>query len=142
MSIPLPPSMVSKSKPVRMLAAVAAGSTALAGGLPLLTPDKFDWIGPSLGLLGLVITAAMAVYTEQSVTPWAEVAVKATPTGKLVAGPAAENLPNGVSVQVRGVGGQVAPGSATITSGIRRQDGSDPTTTAPDGSPIGEGDAL
>jgi hypothetical protein len=117
MSIPLPPSMTSKSKPVRVLAAVAAGSTALAGGLPLLTPDRFDWIGPAVGLLGLVITAAMAVYTEQNVTPWEDVAVKATPAGRLVAGPAAENLPNGAQVQVTGLSGQIVPGSATITPG-------------------------
>lgn len=131
MSIPLPPSMTSKSKPVRLLAAIAAGSTALAGGLPLLTPDKFDWIGPAVGLLGVVITAGMAVYTEQSVTPWEDVAVKATPTGKLVAGPAAENLPNGAGVQVTGLSGQIVPGSATIT----------PRPTAGPDGPM-EGDAL
>lgn len=131
MSIPLPPSMTSKSKPVRTLAAIAAGSTALAGGLPLLTPDQFDWIGPAVGLLGIVITAGLAVYTEQNTTPWEDVAVKATPTGKLVAGPAAENLPNGAAVKVQGVAGQVVPGSATIASAAPVE------TVAPE-----EGDAL
>lgn len=114
MSIPLPPSMVSKSKPVRTLTAIAAASTAVAGGLPLLTPDRFDWIGPALGVLGLFLTVAMGVYTGQNVTPWPDVAVKATPNGVLVAGPAAENLPNGAQVQVKGLSGQVVPGSATI----------------------------
>lgn len=139
MSIPLPPSMVSKSKPVRLLTAVAAGSTALAGGLPLLTPDNLDWIGPAAGLLGLVLTVALGVYTGQSVTPWEDVAVKATPEGKLVAGPAAENLPNGASVQVRGVGGQVAPGSATIGAGLdqpRRGDDGGPVETYREGDTL------
>lgn len=117
MSIPLPPSMTSKSKPVRLLFAVAGSATILAGGLPLLTPDRFDWIGPAVGLLGLVISGGVTIYTEQSVTPWEDVAVKATPTGKLVAGPAAENLPNGAGVQVTGVSGQIVPGSATIATG-------------------------
>jgi hypothetical protein len=116
MSIPLPPSMTSKSKPVRMLFAVAGSATILAGGLPLLTPHKFDWIGPAVGLLGLVISGGVTIYTEQNTTPWEDVAVKATPTGKLVAGPAAENLPNGAAVKVQGVAGQVVPGSATIAS--------------------------
>lgn len=115
MSIPLPPSMTSKSKPVRLLLAVAAGATILAGGLPLITGVP-AWVGAAVGLAGLVITGGVAVYTEQNTTPWADVAVKATPSGTLVAGPAAENLPNGARVQVRGVGGQIAPGSATIGS--------------------------
>jgi hypothetical protein len=125
--------MESKSKPVRLLLAVAASSTAVAGGLSLLTPDRFDWIGPAAGLLGLVITAGVAVYTEQSVTPWADVAVKATPGGRLVAGPAAESIPNGTSVAVTGVGGQTAPGSATIGAGL---DHPQP------GDPLDEGDLL
>jgi hypothetical protein len=109
--------MQSKSKPVRLLFAVAGSATILAGGLPLLTPDRFDWIGPAVGLLGLVISGGVTIYTEQNTTPWEDVAVKATPTGKLVAGPAAENIPNGAGVQVRGVGGQLVPGSATIAAG-------------------------
>lgn len=78
----------SKSKPVRLLASVAAGSTVLAGGLPLLTPAQYDWIGPAAGLLGLVITAGLAVYTEQSVTPNDAVAARALPSGDVVAGDA------------------------------------------------------
>jgi hypothetical protein len=112
--------MQSKSKPVRLLFAVAGSATILAGGLPLLTPDKFDWIGPAVGLLGLVISGGVTIYTEQATTPWEDVAVKATPTGRLVAGPAAENIPNGAGVQVRGVGGQLVPGSATIGAGLDR----------------------
>lgn len=126
MSIPLPPSMTSRSKPVRTLYAVAAGFTALAAGLPLLTPDGLDWIGPAIGLAGIVITVALGVYTQENVTPWDEVAVKATPTGKLVAGPAAENIPNGAGVKVLGVGGQVVPGSATIGAGLDRPRPGDP----------------
>jgi uncharacterized membrane protein YphA (DoxX/SURF4 family) len=116
MSIPLPPSMVSKSKPVRMLAAIAAGFTALAGGLPLI-PGVPAWLGAAVALVGIVITAAVSVYTGQSVTPWEDVAVKATPDGRLVMGPAATNAPNGASARVYAVGGQVVPGSATIAAG-------------------------
>jgi hypothetical protein len=79
---------VSKSKPVRLLAAVAAGTTVLAGGLPALTPDRFDWIGAAVGLTGLVITAGLAVYTEGQVTPYEDVAAKRAQDGQLVAGPA------------------------------------------------------
>jgi len=89
----------SKSKPVRLLAAVAAGSTVLAGGLPLLTPDQYDWIGPAAGLLGLVITAGLAVYTEQSVTPNDAVAVRELPSGTLVAADAS-SIRNGEPVDV------------------------------------------
>jgi len=81
--------MVSKSKPIRLLLAVAAGSTALAGGLPLITPDDWDWTGPAIGLLGLVLTVAVGKYTEDNTTPWEDVAAKVTPEGEVVAGPAA-----------------------------------------------------
>lgn len=89
----------SKPKPVRLLAAVAAGSTALAGGLPLLTPDRFDWIGPALGLLGLVITAGLAKWTEDSVTPNENVAARVLPSGTTVAGDGTD-IRNGVPVDV------------------------------------------
>lgn len=59
----------SKSRPVRILAAIAGGSAVIAGGLPTLTPDRYDWIGGAIGLLGLVITGAVAAYTEGRVTP-------------------------------------------------------------------------
>jgi hypothetical protein len=122
--------MTSKSKPVRLLFAIAGGATILAGGLPLI-PGVPGWLGAAVGLAGLVISGAVTIYTEQNVTPWADVAVKATPTGKLVAGPAAENLPNGAAVKVQGVAGQVVPGSATIASAAPVE------TVAPE-----EGDAL
>lgn len=95
----LPPRMVSESKPVRALAYVAAASIVLASGLPPLTPDAFDWIGPAVGLIGLVATALLGVRTEAKVTPWEDVAAKQTPSGAIVAGPAAEQ-PNGSSVSV------------------------------------------
>jgi hypothetical protein len=95
----IPERMVSESKPVRALAYVAAASVVLAGGLPPLTPDQFDWIGPAVGLVGLVATALLAVRTEGKVTPWEDVAAKQTPSGAIVAGPAATQ-PNGTSVVV------------------------------------------
>lgn len=95
----VPPHMVSESKPVRALAYVAAASVVLAGGLPPLTPDQFDWIGPAVGLVGLVATALLAVRTEKQVTPWEDVAAKVTPAGNVIAGPASE-LRTGTSAEV------------------------------------------
>lgn len=100
MSEQLTTSQASASKPVRALYAVAAGATAVSAGLPLLTPDRFDWIGPALGLLGVVITVAMGKYTEGTVTPWEDVAAKLTPSGKVIAGPAAHQ-PTGSTVVVK-----------------------------------------
>ena len=97
MSDQLSSTQVSVSKPVRTLYAVAAGATAVSAGLPMLTPDRFDWIGPALGLLGIVITVAMGKYTEGSVTPWEDVAAKQTPSGRIIAGPAAHQ-PTGSAV--------------------------------------------
>lgn len=90
---------VSKPKPVRMLLSIAAASTAVAGGLPLLTPDSLDWIGPACGLLGLVLTVAVGTYTEGQVVPVQNVAVQRNDeTGDLVAGKAAA-VPTGTVVE-------------------------------------------
>lgn len=96
---------VSESKPVRILAGVAAGSTAVAAGLPLLTPDRFDWIGPALGLLGIAIVAGLAKFTEDKVTPLENVAVRklaATPDRGvlLIAEQGMPGIPNGAEVDV------------------------------------------
>jgi hypothetical protein len=90
---------VSKSKPVRLLAAAAAGTAVLAGGLPALTPDRFDWIGAAAGLVGLIVTAGLVVYTEGQVTPWEDVAAKRAQDGGLVAGPAT-SITTGAAVEV------------------------------------------
>lgn len=90
---------VSKSKPVRILAGVAASALVVSNGLPLLTPDRFDWIGPALGLLGLAITAGVAAATEGQVTPTEDVAVKRAGDGQLVAGPASI-ITTGAAVEV------------------------------------------
>lgn len=100
MSDQLTSSQASESKPVRVLYAVAAGATAVAAGLPLLTPNRLDWIGPALGLLGVVITVAMGKFTEGIVTPWYDVAAKVTPSGRVIAGPAARQ-PTGSAVVVK-----------------------------------------
>lgn len=90
---------VSASKPVRVLAAVAAGALVVSNGLPLLTPDQFDWIGPAVGLAGLAITAGLAKLTEDKVTPSEDVAAKRTQDGGLVAGPAT-HITTGAAVDV------------------------------------------
>jgi hypothetical protein len=100
MSNSYPAHMVSKSKPVRALGAVAAVSVVLAAGLPQLTPEKFDWIGAAVGLLGLCATAAVTYYTQTQVTPAEDVLAKMTPAGKEVAGPALYGVPNGTAVTI------------------------------------------
>lgn len=90
---------VSKSRPVRTLFAVAAGAAVLAGGLPQITPDDWDWIGGAVGLVGLVITAAVTKFTEDKTVPYANAkAIVNDETGETVAGPAAD-LPTGTVVQ-------------------------------------------
>lgn len=89
----------SQSQPVLILGAVAAASVVLAGGLPPLTPDNLDWIGPAVGLLGLVATAVLTVLTRAKVTPNENVAARALPSGEIVAGDASPT-PNGAPVDV------------------------------------------
>jgi hypothetical protein len=81
---------VSESKPVRVLAGVAAGALVVAGGLPLLTPDRFDWIGPAIGLAGAALVAGLGKATEGKVTPTENVAARVLPSGQVVAGDASE----------------------------------------------------
>ena len=92
-------SQESESKPVRLLWSIAGGAAVLAGGLPTLTPDKYDWIGGAIGLAGLVIAGALGRWTQNQVTPWEDVAAKTTPSGKVIAGPAASQ-PTGATVAV------------------------------------------
>jgi hypothetical protein len=102
---------VSQSKPVRVLAGVAAGALAVAGGLPLLTPDRLDWIGPALGLLGIGIVAGLGKFTEDKVTPVENVAAQVLPSGKVVAGDGSQDIPTGspVTVEPTTAGGYVVP---------------------------------
>lgn len=76
----------SESQPVLILGSVAAVSVVLAGGLPPLTPDNLDWIGPAVGLVGLCATAVLTVLTKRKVTPNENVAARALPSGQVVAG--------------------------------------------------------
>lgn len=78
----------SQSQPVLILGSVAAGAVVLATGLPPLTPDSLDWIGPAVGLLGLVATAILTFITRGKVTPNENVAARALPSGETVAGDA------------------------------------------------------
>jgi hypothetical protein len=69
----------SQSRPVRILFAVTAGAAVLAGGLPQLTPEKYDWIGAAIGLGGLAIAAGVTRWTENRVTPTENVAARILP---------------------------------------------------------------
>ena len=95
----------STPRPVLWLGGVAAGALVLSNGLPPLTPDEFDWIGPAVGLLGLVITAVLTPLTQQKVTPVENVEVKRLPPiepgdpVRLVAGEGSK-IPTGAPVDV------------------------------------------
>lgn len=60
---------MARPRPVRILYGVAAGFGVLGSGLPALTPERYDWIGPAVGLTGLAILAGLAKVTEDKVTP-------------------------------------------------------------------------
>ena len=87
----------STPRPVLILGGVAAASLALSTGLPPLTPDEFDWIGPAVGLLGLTITAVLTPITQGKVTPTQNVAAQVLPSGAVVAGDGTD-IPTGVAV--------------------------------------------
>ena len=89
----------SPPRPVLWLGGVAAGALVLSNGLPPLTPDEFDWIGPAVGLLGLVITAVLTPLTQGKVTPTENVAAQVLPSGLVVAGDGTD-IPTGVAVDV------------------------------------------
>jgi hypothetical protein len=94
----LPDKMVSKSKPVRLLLAVAAGASAATGALAVI-PGVPSWIPAAVGAIGLVLSVAVGKYTEDQVTPWDSVVAKKTDQGQVVAGPASE-IRTGASVEV------------------------------------------
>jgi hypothetical protein len=85
--------------PVAVLGSVAAGALVISNGLPALTPDEFDWIGPAVGLVGLAITAGVTFWTRSQVTPVANVAAQVLPSGQVVAGDATD-IPTGAPVEV------------------------------------------
>jgi hypothetical protein len=76
----------TESRPVRILFGVTAGAAILAGGLPQLTPDRYDWIGAAVGLGGLALAAGLTRATEKKVTPNEAVGARILPSGKVVAG--------------------------------------------------------
>jgi hypothetical protein len=81
--------MMTKSRPVRILAAVAAGATAATGGLAVI-PGVPSWVAGVVGLLGLVLTVAVGKYTEDQTAPYQDVAAMVSPHNpdQFVAGPA------------------------------------------------------
>lgn len=89
----------SPSRPVRLLAGITGSAAVIAGGLPLLTPDRFDWIGAAIGLAGAAIAAFVTKWTEGQVTPTANVEVRKLPNGDLVAGEGS-SIPTGAPVDV------------------------------------------
>lgn len=105
MSNQLPSTQVSISEPTRVITifgAVAAACTALV--TVLATIDGVPPVAIAvIGGIGAVATAVVGYLTKQSVTakvtPWTDVAAKVTPTGRTVAGPAAQQ-PTGSTVAV------------------------------------------
>lgn len=80
---------MTSSRPVRILAAVAAGATAATGGLAVI-PGVPSWVPAVVGLVGLVLTVGLGKYTEDQVFPAQDVAASVSPTNpsQFIAGPA------------------------------------------------------
>lgn len=105
MSDPLRSSQVSISEPaslVSVFGALAAGATAAVTALAVIDGVP-KWLTAAVGVVAAISTAVFGFLTKQSVTarttPWTDVAAKVTPTGKVIAGPAAEQ-PTGTTVAV------------------------------------------
>lgn len=79
----------SESKPVRLLYGIAAGAGAATTVLAAV-PEVPRWVLIVVAGVGVVLTAALGRFTEQQVTPWAEVAARTSGVnpGTFVAGPA------------------------------------------------------
>jgi len=96
---------VSHTEPAKLVTvfgAVAAGATALVTALALISGVP-SWLVASVGAVAAVSTAVGGYLAKVSVTdqttPWADVAAKVTPSGNVIAGPAAVQ-PTGVRVAV------------------------------------------
>jgi hypothetical protein len=96
---------VSGDEPTRLVVvfgAVAAGATALVTALAVI-PGIPSWLVAAIGAVAVVSTAVGGYLAKTSVTarttPWTDVAAKVTPSGKVIAGPAAVQ-PTGATVAV------------------------------------------
>lgn len=105
MSNQLTSTQVSTAEPTRLVTvfgATAAGATALVTALALI-PGVPAWVFGVVGAVAAVSTAVGGYLAKRSVTaqttPWADVAAKVTPSGKVIAGPAAVQ-PTGATVAV------------------------------------------
>lgn len=100
MSLPqLPPEQRSQSKPVIALASTVAGAAALITVVSAV-PQIPWWVTTALAGIVAVGTAVGGQLTSQKTVPWSEVAAKTTPSGNVVAGPAADQRA-GTSVVVQ-----------------------------------------
>jgi len=92
MALPeLPSSMVSQSKPVEVLGWVAAGSTAVVGALALIDGVP-SWVVAVVAAVGMVATKMLSYATTKQVTPWKTTVSKVTDDGRVIAGPAANEV--------------------------------------------------
>lgn len=86
-------SIAEPTKAITVFGAVAAGATALVTALAVIEGVP-SWVVAAVGAVAAVSTAVVGYLTKQSVTtqttPWTDVAAKVTPSGKVIAGPAAE----------------------------------------------------
>jgi hypothetical protein len=91
MSDNVQPADVSKPNPVLIMAAVIAAANVIVAGLAGLDIVSDQ----ALAIFNVVVAALTVAYgmlTRGKVAPWADVAAKATPSGGLVAGPAANQV--------------------------------------------------
>jgi hypothetical protein len=78
----------SMSSPVVIFGWIAASCTALVGALALV-PGVPPVVPAVVAAIGFVATSLLGFATKAKVTPWKDVVAKVTPSGRTVAGPAA-----------------------------------------------------
>jgi hypothetical protein len=95
----IPPQDHSKSSPVMWLAGIAAVCTVLVTTLASI-PQVPPVVTVIIGAIGAAATGLAGIYTKGLVTPWKDVVAKVTPTGRTIAGPAANAVtPDSMPVQ-------------------------------------------
>lgn len=102
------PERPPSSRPVLVMTSTLAGMSVFVSGTAFIDVVP-RWVSGLAGLTVAALTVGWGVFTQGIVTPTAAVAARRTPSGQLVAGPAAPTATEGAPVHVSGSG--PAPGS-------------------------------
>lgn len=101
-------------RPVLIMTSTLAGLSVFVSGTAFIDVVP-RWVSGLAGLTVAALTVGWGVFTQGLVTPTAAVAARRTPSGQLVAGPAAPTTAEGAPVHVSGTptrpGGPVSSGT-------------------------------